>query len=58
MNIETRVKTLEEARCRQEGVTIIVIADCGETPELTEAIRAAKAGGRAILVLTGLDVDE
>lgn len=57
MNIENRVKALEQAKGRQEGVPIMVSADFGPTPEQTEAIQAAKAEGRPLLVLSRSDID-
>lgn len=57
MNIDTRLRALEEAKSRHVGVLMFVIADSSPTPEQAEAIQAAQAAGRPLLVLGGSDVD-
>ena len=56
-NIETRLRSLEQAKSRQAGVLMFVVMEAGQTPEQTKAIRAAQAVGRPVLVLCGSDID-
>lgn len=56
MNIETRLRVLEQSESRQDGVLVMIVSEVGETPEQTTAIEAARAEGRAVLLLSGSDI--
>ena len=55
MNIETRLKTLEQTMNRHGGVFVVVISNSGETPEQTRAMQAARAEGRVVVPLSEVD---
>ena len=55
MNIETRLRTLEQSVSRHDGVFIVVISDSGETPDQTRAMQAARAKGRVVVPISEVD---
>ena len=55
MNIETRLRTLEQSVNRHDGVCIVVVPDSGISADQTQTIRAAEADGRAVVLLSETD---
>lgn len=55
MNIDTRLKVLEQTVNRHDGVFIVVVPDSGINAEQTRTIEAARADGRSVVLLSEVD---